>query len=166
MELLRAYKQTEIWFHELTPPYDFPAPFDEDYALMLFSSDTSIPLKDRNRLCIQIVATKCYYAVCGGDACEQFHDTIDEASIVSDPDYNPPDERFIMTTWHTGESASEVFWYLLHCTNRPEERGPAPAVQRFLVLFVSPNENAKRDVITMMNKELDSRAEFDALLEQ
>lgn len=164
MELLRAYKQTEVWFHELTDPHNFPTTFDTDFALMLWANEPAVSREVRNALCDQIVQTKCYYAVCGGESCEIWHDTIDEAHVMSDPNFRPPDEKFMMTSWHDQEPPSEVFWFLLHCTNYLEERGPAPEIQRFLILFVGTNESAKLEIVAAMNKEIDERAALDKLV--
>lgn len=131
---------------------------------MLWANEPTVSREIRNTLCCQIADSKVYYAVCGGESCEIWHDTIDEANLGSDPNFDPPDEKFIMTTWHANETASETVWFLLNCTSYPEERGPAPAIQKFLILFVGPNASAKQQVIAEMNKEFDERSASKILL--
>ncbi len=43
--------------------------------------------------------------------------SVDYAFIASDPNYDPPDERFLMTTWHDNESISELVWFACNGTN-------------------------------------------------
>jgi hypothetical protein len=31
-----------------------------------------------------------------------------------------PDDRFVMTTWHSNEPISEAFWYAGHCAIHPD----------------------------------------------
>jgi len=164
MELLRAYKQTEVWFHELTAPYDFAPNFDADFALMLWANEPAVSREIRNSICDQIARAKCYYAVCGGESCEIWHDTIDESCLAKDPNFRPPDSEFMMTTWHENEPAAEVVWYSFYCTSYVEERGPRPALRRILVLFVGANAATKQEVLAAVNKEFDERDAFTKLV--
>jgi len=43
--------------------------------------------------------------------------SVDIAFINTDPDFNPPDDRHVMTTWHDNETIDEVVWFALMNTN-------------------------------------------------
>lgn len=164
MELLRAYKQTEVWFLELNPPCTFAPNFDTDFALMLWANEPAASKETRNAICDQIARSNCYYAVCGGESCEIWHDTIDECCVAADPNFSPPDSRFMMSTWHENDSVTEVLWVSLNCTPYVEARGPRPNVHRILVVFVGANAGAKEELQSALEKEFQKREEFNKLI--
>ena len=71
-----------------------------DFALMLVANDTSVTGEERDALSDQIVLQGCRYAVCAGHECGTWDDSIDWAHLGTDPHFNPPDDRMVMTTWH------------------------------------------------------------------
>jgi hypothetical protein len=60
--------------------------------------------------------------VCGrlGIECEQWHDAVDW-TVLEEFDYGDvPDDRHIMTTWHTDEPLLEAMWFAGHCAYHPD----------------------------------------------
>lgn len=68
-----------------------------------------------NRIAEWIVATGSLYVVAWGVECEKWHDSVDWAVLELFNFGDIPDERFVMTTWHSDQAISEAFWYAGHC---------------------------------------------------
>lgn len=58
----------------------------------------------------------CRYAVCSGYECSKWDDAIDWAFLLPSDDFNPPDEKFVMTSWHADESIPEVAEFFVRNT--------------------------------------------------
>ncbi|WP_052215387.1 DUF7684 family protein [Sphingomonas sp. ERG5] len=66
-----------------------------------------------------LVRSNCLYLCAWGNACEAWHDSMDNANIGEFEDGTIPDDRFIMTTWHEKEPLSETFWFAGICAEHP-----------------------------------------------
>jgi hypothetical protein len=109
VERLLDTSRGDVWVAHLLGSNFFETPWDgAEFALMLVVADEGVSKDDRNAWCSQIVARGCRYAVCTGLGRETWHDTLDESYVASDPNFHPPPERFMMTTWHENESLEDV----------------------------------------------------------
>lgn len=98
-----------VYFAVLQQPWLFETPFkDQDYAVLLVVNDDSIAPDEQFKLSHQLVASGCRYAVCFGYECSTWDDSIDYAYLEGDPNFDPRDDRFVMTTWHEDESIEDV----------------------------------------------------------
>lgn len=68
-----------------------------------------------NRIAQWVVAIGSLYVVAWGVDCEKWHDGVDWAVLEVFDFGEIPDDRFVMTTWHSNEPISEAFWYAGHC---------------------------------------------------
>jgi len=73
-----------------------------------------------NRVAEWIVAIGCLYVVAWGVECEKWHDAVDWAILDVFEFGDIPDDRFVMTTWHSDEPISEAFWFAGHCAIHPD----------------------------------------------
>jgi hypothetical protein len=73
-----------------------------------------------NRIAQWIVAIGSLYVVAWGADCEKWHDSVDWAVLEAFDFGEIPDDRFVMTTWHSNEPISEAFWYAGHCAVHPD----------------------------------------------
>jgi len=136
----------------LRPPYQFESPFGgEGFVLLLHSDDRQVPTEEQAALAEQIVASGCRYVCCSGIACSNWHDAVDLAFIATDPNYHPPDERFIMTTWHERESVSDVAWFALHSTSFNDF-----VAERFLFVLLSPEPSRAEEFVAAVSAGLTS----------
>ena len=86
------------------------------YACMVWASEmTSASFKDD--VAQALVASGCRYIVAGGLEGTLWDDAGDWAYLETDPNYDPPDDTSVMTSWHDGEPISEVLEFLLNTTN-------------------------------------------------
>ena len=60
-----------------------------------------------------LVHSGCRYAVCAGLKCSEWHDAIDTADTICDPNT----QNLIMTTWHENETVEDVVWHWLNLTD-------------------------------------------------
>jgi hypothetical protein len=98
----------EVWFSRLDRPFPFSSPFGgRDFALMLVVADPSVTADERWAVSTDIVRRGCRYVVCTGHDCALWDDSIDWAELQA-TDFSPPDDRFIMTTWHEDDSLEDV----------------------------------------------------------
>jgi hypothetical protein len=98
-----------IFVCRLARPYFFASPIaGQEYAAWIISNDSNQTSPEAASIARALVASGCRYAVCSGYQCSQWDDAVDFAFLFSSPDLNPPDERFVMTSWHEKESIEEV----------------------------------------------------------
>ena len=138
----------DVWFDVISRPYSFATPFEgSDYALLLVINDTNISEEEQSNLSDKLVATGCRYAVCTGHECSSWDDSIDYAFIFTDSNFNPPDEKFVMTTWHTDEEIEDVINFFRWGTNFDDF-----VPSKFLVLFVGESVTLKNRVLPALEQ--------------
>lgn len=122
MDRIPGLERREVWSANLARPYEFASPFGtRDFVVLLAVLDESITTEDRSRVSDQLVRQGCRYAVCWGHACTLWDDSIDW-SFLELHDYEVPDERFVMTTWHENDSIEEVAEFFVFNTSVDEAR--------------------------------------------
>lgn len=145
-EPLLETRKGAVWLATTGPPFEFVSPFGgEDFALMVVVADANISTNDQTDLSDAFVAQGCRYAVCAGHDCSSWDDSIDWAFISTDPNYDPPDDRFVMTTWHDHEPLSDTAWFFLW-NNDFDDFVP----NRFVALVIGGDATSKRDVETVL----------------
>lgn len=143
MKQVATLPEKELWFEQLNRPFRFKSPFDGmDFALLIIANDPTVTAEERSVISREVIDQGCRYAVCAGDKCSIWHDDIDIAFISTDPDFNPPDDRFVTTTWHDDESLEEVFEFF-HLWTCFDDFWP----KRFLVLFVGGDDRVRAELM-------------------
>lgn len=90
-----------------------------------------------------LFSSGCRYGVFAGHACDVWEFALDTDCIESDPDYQPSDEAFTMTTSHEGEPVEDVMFFGLMNTAFGSQE-----FDRILVLFVGSRAGLREDVHT------------------
>ena len=67
-----------------------------------------------------IVAIGSLYVVAWGVDCQKWHDNVDWATLEMFEFGDVPNDRFVMTTWHSDEPISEAFWFAEQCAFHPD----------------------------------------------
>lgn len=115
MERVWSGPGREIWLARANGR-EFESPFEgEDFAMLVMVVRDVEP-DTRNALCNAFVAEGVRYAACWGEHCDVWHDTIDEAYLVTCPGFEPQDDTFVMTSGHARDDVDEAVWFLLHGT--------------------------------------------------
>ncbi len=131
----------------LKRPFDvFDIKIQAPYACLVYSTEYTTK-EEMERVSNWIVSSGCRFAVCAGVECSQWHDAIDWAYISSDPNYSPPESRFVMTSWHEEESLEEVVWFWLMCTFCDDD-----IFENHLLLIIGESEGLKEEIIKVINK--------------
>ena len=120
---------------------------------MIWVVDTAVSEEDRARVTEQLVKQGCRYAVCAGHECEIWHDLIDWAFLETDTDFQPPNEKFVMTTWHEGESVEEVSEFFALNTSFDNF-----VAKNFLVLFIGRDKDLEERAAEAIKGLLATRA--------
>ena len=103
---------------------------------------------ERREVATALLEAGCRYAVCGGENCEAWHDTVDmafEKLHLNDPEH-VRDAEHVMTTWHDRESPDDVALFFVFNTNFDTHDFAS-----FLVLHVG-NSDAKEQVEIAIRK--------------
>lgn len=142
MDLLATCEEKQIWFHELSRPYRLEAPFpSEQYVCILFANDETITQDEQAAISDQLVRTGCRYAVCAGHECAKWDTSVDMAYLATDENLSPPNETFVMTTWHEDETVEDVIFFGLMCATFDEHN-----FTRYLVLSIGPRAGLRGEV--------------------
>jgi hypothetical protein len=148
MERVLVIEKLDVWFNTIDAVDDFFSPFaDKEYALLLVINRTDISELEQEKLSDKIVASGCRYALCFGHRCTTWDDSIDYAFICSDADFNPPDSRFVMTTWHEDEPIDDVIFQFRWNTTF-DDFTPS----RFLTLFVGENIVLEKETLKLLSR--------------
>lgn len=114
------------------PTLDGPFPFRAAFVI-----DQAVDADWRDRVSEWLVRSGCLYAVAWGEACEAWHDSIDWAHLESWNFADIPDDRSMMTTWHSDVPLSEAFWFVAVCASHPTVE-----LERTLIVHVGPEDCA------------------------
>lgn len=98
-----------VFVSTLARPYTFQSPVPGmEYAAWILSSDRTQTAAERDRIAADLVGSGCRYAVCSGFESSKWDDAVDLAFLGTAPEFNPPDEKFVMTSWHDQDSLRDV----------------------------------------------------------
>lgn len=86
----------------------------------LIVSEIEVTQDWRNRIAEWLLKSGCLYVVAWGVECEDWHDTVDWSNLEEFDFGDIPDDRFVMTTWHTDEPLSEAMWFAGQCAFHPD----------------------------------------------
>jgi hypothetical protein len=130
-------------------PFSFSSPFPgAEFVMLLVVCDSSTTTEEHAALSQQIVEEGCRYAVCTGHNCELWHDLIDESFIGSDPNFNPPNDRMLMTTWHENEPIEEVVEFFRWNTSFANF-----TARNFLIVFLGDDPKSEAEVLRAVASE-------------
>ena len=66
-----------------------------------------------------LVKSGCLYMMAWGLGCNTWDDSVDLANAKPFGLADIPEDRFVMTTWHSDEPLTEVFWFSKHTASHP-----------------------------------------------
>ena len=142
MELLTIRDGKEVWLHQIDRPFVFNLPFpDRRYVAMVFCNDETVTDAERQVVSHALFVSGCRYGLFAGHECGAWEKALDLACIASDPDYDPSDEAFTMTTAHKNEPVEDVIFFGLMNTCFGSHD-----FTRFLILFIGPRVGLRNEV--------------------
>ena len=66
-----------------------------------------------------LVQSGCLYMMAWGQDCSSWDDSVDLSNSKPFGSADIPDDQFVMTTWHSDEPLTEVFWFSKHTASHP-----------------------------------------------
>jgi hypothetical protein len=107
-----------VFVRTLARPYRFQTPVPgKEYAAWILSYDSAQTAEERDKIAADLVASGCRYAVCSGFESSKWDDAVDLAYLGTSPEFNPPDEKLVMTSWHDQESLRDVAEFFVRNTS-------------------------------------------------
>ncbi len=88
-----------------------------------------------------------------GVNCSQWDDSVDMANIEEFNFGEIPEDRFIMTTWHTDAALAEVFWY-----SKNNAFHPTVKLKRTILLHICV-EDKEREMLDWGDEPLECRSD-------
>jgi hypothetical protein len=110
------------------PPLGDAGPF-----MAVLVLDQATPDEWRDRVSAGLVEAGCLFLMAWGVDCEVWHDAVDDAVIAAAGDDEIPDDRFVLTTWHSDETLSETFWFAGYGAWHP-----TLTLDRLLIIDIGP----------------------------
>ena len=101
-------------------PGDDPPNLAKQAYRMVIVAETAVSNDWREQIAEWVYAVGSRYVVAWGDACEEWHDSVDFANLEAFDFRDIPDKDHAMTTWHSDEPLSEAFWFAGFCAEHPE----------------------------------------------
>lgn len=123
----------------------------EPFVCLIWDAAGSATGDERFAFGQKLVAAGCRYAVCGGHDGTLWDDAVDFAFVLSTLDVSDAerDARFLMTTWHDGESPEKVVWFAIHCA-----RFDDLSFRRWLVVLRGGDEELRERFATALRAEI------------
>ena len=147
MELLLRAGDREVWLHRYEAGVAWPV-MDVHHPLLLWT----VGVEPEEGVAFAVHHSTARYVVCGGDHCEGWHDLIDTAWAVDCA--NGLDPADVMTTWHTGESESDVAFFFVNNTNFDDYD-----FKKFLIVTMGADEAVLVRLAEAVRRELLDEAE-------
>ena len=107
------------------------------FACLLYSNQEKASSDEIESVANWLVNSGCRYVVCAGVKCEEWHDTIDTADTIRDPNT----QNLIMTTWHKNETVEDVVWFWLNLTDFENI-----AFENYLALLIGNSKTIKEKI--------------------
>ncbi|TAK90386.1 MAG: hypothetical protein EPO06_08905 [Burkholderiaceae bacterium] len=88
-----------------------------------------------------LIQSGCLYMMAWGVNSSSWDDSVDMANIEQFDFKEIPQDRFVMTTWHEGETLAEVFWF-----SKNSAFHPTVSLENTLLLHIAAEEREKEVV--------------------
>ena len=103
----------EVWTTHIVRPFVFSSPIaGREFAALVLFLDREVSPDEQAAISASLIAEGCRYAVCAGDQCSTWDDSVDMAYLATDSNRSPPEDRFVMTSWHEDEGLEDVAHFL------------------------------------------------------
>lgn len=150
MKLVAQQGDRRFWFLRLEPPYETPIPhFTAPFVAVVLACDPTITPKKQADISAELVARDCRYMLAWGRNATSWDDSVDLAIISTDPDFNPSEERHVMTTWHDNETIEDVIGFAIHNTNFDSHD-----FHDYLALMIGTNSENESELLRAIHNQL------------
>lgn len=148
----------QVWSLTIRKASEFDLPLPQHPYPCLIWSEMETSSDFKLELSKKLIKTDCRYIVAGGIECSLWDDAGDFAFIASNDDYDPPDEQFVMTSWHEGESLVEVVRFFALNTNFDRHD-----FRHFLIVHIGESQEMEFELIEAIRKIWTHHADTNAV---
>lgn len=127
---------------QVVPDGDLPD-FSGAPARVVVIAESAVSPFWQARVSTWLARSGCLYMMACGENCSSWDDSVDMANLEEFSFGAIPDDRFIMTTWHTDELLHEVFWFSKHNATHPTVE-----IDRTVLLHISAR-NKEREFLKL-----------------
>lgn len=150
MKLISQQGDRRFWLLRLEPPYETRLPrFGAPFVAIFVACDSSLTPEQQANLSAQLVAMDCRYMLAWGTNASSWDDSVDMAFLHTDPNFDPPSDRLVMTTWHDNETIQDVVWFALTNTNFD-----AHDFHDYLALMIGENPEIEAELVATIQSQL------------
>ncbi|CAD77598.1 MAG TPA: hypothetical protein DDX19_01970 [Rhodopirellula baltica] len=150
MRLIAQQGDRRFWFLRLKPPYDTAIPdFGTPFVAIVLACDPTIAPDIQAAISAELVAKDCRYVLAWGVDSSSWDDSVDWAFIATDPEFNPPNDRMVMTTCHDNETIDDVICFALRSTNFGLHKS-----HDYLALMIGNSSEIESDVLSAIRSKL------------
>ena len=101
-------------FLEANNGFEVPSGLEAFRCLILIEREVSAD--DRNTISRALVDGGCLFAMAWGLDCTLWDDSVDWANLECFDYVNVPDDKFVLTTWHSKDTLEEVLYFAKFCS--------------------------------------------------
>ena len=150
MKLLAQNAERRVWYLRLEPPYETRIPgVRSPFVTIVFACDPEINADEQANISAQLVSRDCRYVLAWGINASSWDDSVDWAFISTDPNFDPPRERHVMTTWHDNETIDDVVSFALMNTNFDSHE-----FHDYLALMIGNSPEIESEVFASLRRQL------------
>ena len=140
-------------YRHLKPGQQLPTLEPKPYRLIIVA-DEEVSDAWRNLVAKWIWCIGARYVMAWGHSCEEWHDSVDLANLEAFDFRKVPDKDHIMTTWHTDEPLSEVFWFSGFCAYHRDVE-----LSETVILHISYDDRSEEILAQYQESQLEDRAD-------
>lgn len=149
MKLVAQQDDRRFWLLQMEWPYETPIPaFGAPFVAVVFACDPKITPEQQANISEQLVERDCRYMLAWGFNAISWDTSVDIAFINTDPDFSPPEDRHVMTTWHDDESIDDVVWFALTNTNFDFHE-----FHNYLAVVIGRNQAIESEVVASIERQ-------------
>lgn len=115
-----------------------PPPRDVEPLCVVLLGEARAGAIWRNEILEWLQRAGCLYFIAWGEDCETWHDAMDHVHLEAF-NYDVPDDKFMMTTWHARETMKEALWFARFAMEHP-----TVPIARTLLLHVAAHADEAR----------------------
>jgi hypothetical protein len=152
MRLIAQQRDRRFWFLRLESPYETTIPdFTLPFVAIVLACDPSITPDKQADISAQLVARDCRFMLAWGMNATSWDDSVDIAFLKTDPDFQPPDDRQVITTWHDKQTIHDVVWFALQNTNFDSHN-----FHEYLALMIGTNTEIESELLATIQNQFAS----------
>ncbi len=157
MKLIAQQGDRQFWLLHLEPPYKMAIPrFGKPFVAVVVACGPALTPCTQAEISAQLVANYCRFMLAWGINASSWDDSVDYAFLATNPDYNPPDDRHVITTWHDDETIEDVIWFaLLNASFDSHD------FHDYLALVIGTNAEIEAELLATIRRRLVSPTESE-----